>query len=76
MGIRMKFGGIFTPEQIEELREELKRGDQPDESMDEREERAIEILNRRNVERVDSDVRIRATRSHIRSSSETRSTAH
>ena len=76
MGSRMKCGGIFTPEQIDDLREELKRGDRPDESTDEREDRAIEILNRRNVERVESDVRVRAMRSRVRSSSETRYSAH
>lgn len=67
MGTRMKFGGIYTPEQVDELREELKRGNRPDESMDEREERAIEILNRRNVERVNNEVRIRAMRTRHQS---------
>ncbi|MBX9451463.1 MAG: hypothetical protein KL801_06290 [Mesorhizobium sp.] len=67
MGSRMKCGGIFTPEQIDELREELKRGNRPDESMDEREERAIEILNRRNVERVNNEVRIRTMRTRHQS---------
>ena len=70
MGSRMKFGGIYTPQQVDELREELKRGDRPDESMDEREERAIEILNRRNVERVNGDARIRTLRSQARSGGE------
>ncbi len=63
MGTHLKFGGIYTPEQVDKLREELKRGDRPDESADEREERAIEILNRRNIERVNSDARIRTMRS-------------
>lgn len=71
MGSRMKFGGIYTPQQVDELREELKRGDRPDESMDEREERAIEILNRRNVERVNGDARIRTLRSQARPDGET-----
>lgn len=71
MGSRMKFGGIYTPQQVDELREELKRGDRPDESMDEREERAIEILNRSNVERVNGAARIRTLRSQLRSGGET-----
>ena len=63
MGTHLKFGGIYTPEQVDKLREELKRGDRPDESANEREERAIEILNRRNIERVSGDARIRTMRS-------------
>lgn len=38
--------GVFRPREIEEMREELKRGDTPAETALEREQRAIVILQR------------------------------
>jgi hypothetical protein len=64
-GTRVFCNGIYTPEQLEELREELKRGDRPGESETERENRAIEILNRRNAERAQESIRADARRRRL-----------
>lgn len=64
-GTRFFCSGIYTPEQLEELREELKRGDRPGETETEREDRAIEILNRRNAERARDSVRADARRKRL-----------
>lgn len=39
-------GGIFYPHEIDEMREELKRNDNPKETNSDREERAVAIIRR------------------------------
>lgn len=51
-----KTRGVFEPSQVEDMRRELKRGETPNETPFEREERAAEII-RRELSRSDDDRR-------------------
>lgn len=45
--------GVFEPEDVREMQRELEDGDRPDESEAEREDRAHEILCRKNANRTE-----------------------